>query len=693
MAAKVPRPAPSHLQHPIHHDRPSLLLPTNRKLRNLTSVSLRNLSLTPSSPRRVRGKTIDDDGLPGSLVSPAKLVALREQRGLEHSRSSQDLKAVRENEEAVQVEAEGAVTEHDGQGKGVLHDQAPLGNGSPQGKGTVNGQPKTPSQQRPPLSKMRRRSTLEWANATPQRRQEKLENVTAERMADIFFSIHVEGVDAPVYISETVERTMNPTFRHIDWSACGPGVTRLRHLTFHFWVKSAKVPSWRQLIEIQLNLTSLQYLGKSLEQYHHALPQNAIIFHTTDGVYTIFPSLVSYVPPPIAPSTRKTAGTRLLSTSSFDALLRLSKLDDSIQDALATRNKIASDLEDLLQTNHAALTDRDKVPEAEDRLKTIDYASKTVQKQLDKARKQQDEKRELLRSRRDLMAADSKHGKLRAEELRVHRPELQHCRDDLVTRKRAITAQRRRICEDLQRIYPISPLPAAKKSLEFTIRGLPLPDDDWETRDPPPPPLDTMDKDTLAAAALGNVAHILLLLAFYLQQPLPYPPDPRGSNSTIEDPISLLKTSTVAAMKQTDDPANEKRLRTYPLFSKGVPRFRYEYGLFLLNKDIQILLEAAYGVRVVDVRQTFPNLKYLLYIATAGEGELPARKAGGVRGLLRGAVMPLGVQRGGSEESVGSAVSALLFGEGKGEGRARDAVESLRRTMGEADGKGKGKRG
>ncbi|KAK0264158.1 hypothetical protein B0A54_12698 [Friedmanniomyces endolithicus] len=691
MAAKLPRPASSYFQQPVHHDRSSLFLPTNRKLRNLTSVSLRNLSLTPSSPRRIRGKTIDDDGLPGSLVSPAKLVALREQRGLEHSRSSQDLKAVRENEDAVQVEAEGVVGKHGEQGSGVPSDQVHQGIGGPQDKGTVNGSPKTPSQQRPPLSKMRRRSTLEWANATPQRRQEKLENVTAERMADIFFSVHVDGVHEPVYISETVERTMNPTFRHIDWSACGPGVTRLDHLTLRFWVKSAKVPSWRQLLEIQLSLISLQHLGKSLEQYHHALPQNAIIFHSMDGVYTVYPSLISYVPPPIAPSTRKITGTRLLSTSSFDALLRLSKLDDSIQDALATRNKLASDLEDLLQTNHSALTNRDKVPEAEDRLKTIDYASKTVQKQLDKARKQQDEKRELLRSRRDLMAADLEYRKLRAEEMSAHRPELQHCRDDLVTRRRAITAQRRRICEDLQRIYPISPLPAAKKSLEFTIRGLPLPDDDWETRDPPPPPLETIDKDTLAAAALGNVAHMLLLLAFYLHQPLPYPPDPQGSTSTIADPISLLKTSTTATPTHTDDPTAEKRLRTYPLFSKGVPRFRYEYGLFLLNKDIQILLEAAYGVRVVDVRQMLPNLKYLLYIATAGEGELPARKAGGVRGLLRGVVMAPGVQREGSEESVGSAVSALLFGEGKGEGKARDAVESLRRTMGEVEGKGKGK--
>jgi len=62
---------------------------------------------------------------------------------------------------------------------------------------------------------------------------------------------------------------MNPTFRHIDWSACGPGVTRLDHLTLRFWVKSAKVPSWRQLLEIQLSLISLQHLGKSVRSRAH----------------------------------------------------------------------------------------------------------------------------------------------------------------------------------------------------------------------------------------------------------------------------------------------------------------------------------------------------------------------------------------------------------------------------------------
>jgi hypothetical protein len=67
---------------------------------------------------------------------------------------------------------------------------------------------------------------------------------------------------------------------------------------------------------------------------------------------------------------------------------------------------------------------------------------------------------------------------------------------------------------------------------------------------------------------------------------------------------------------------------------KNVVRYRFEYGVFLLNKNIEILSNSL-GLRPVDIRHTLPNLKYLLYVATAGKGELPARKAGGIKGLLR----------------------------------------------------------
>ena len=71
------------------------------------------------------------------------------------------------------------------------------------------------------------------------------------------------------------------------------------------------------------------------------------------------------------------------------------------------------------------------------------------------------------------------------------------------------------------------------------------------------------------------------------------------------------------------------------------------------------MLSNALGIRPLDIRQTLPNLKYLLYIATAGKGEMPARKAGGIKGLLRGEGVS---SRKGSFDSTASRSS---FGDGK----------------------------
>ena len=283
----------------------------------------------------------------------------------------------------------------------------------------------------------------------------------------------------PIYISEIVERTMNPTFRHIDFSACGPGITRLDRVVVKVWVRPAKEKEkpgrWGHLMDSEVELKDLQYLGKNvwsdilkpiqyltnvskIDNFHHALPPNALVLNLTDGVYTSFSSLTEYIPAPLVGPARANS-TRSLPTSSFDALLRLAKLDDSIQDALATRNKLAADLETLFEANKKALNERDRVPEADDRVKTIDYAKKTVEKQLEKARRQAEEKRESLRLRRQLMNDDLSTRSTSLQQMLEIRPELPHQRSEREVKNSAIQNQRRRICEDLQKIYPISPVP------------------------------------------------------------------------------------------------------------------------------------------------------------------------------------------------------------------------------------------
>jgi len=567
--------------------------------------------------------TIDDDALPNSLKSPAKLLAQREVKTLEHSRSSAEL--------------------------------------------------------RPSLAKLRRRSTMEWA-ASPHVRQKKLEDVAARRMADVFFSIHVEGVEEPIYVSEIVEKTMDPDFRHIDLDDCGPGVTRADDLRIRFWTKRAGV--WTPFLDISLSLRSLQFIGRDLAAFSHPFPHNCVIFELTDGYYTCFTDAQIDEPVnPFAVNTTKASPSRSLPTSSFDALLRLSKLDDSIQDALTLRDKISADLERVVKSNRHTLADKDLEAETVDFVKTVEYAKATVEKQLRNLQKNKEQKKASLERRRTLLQQGQQEQTAGTEEVSSGRSKLENDRSGHEGVRNHITQQRRRVCEDIQRVFPITPVP--DKPLSFTIRGLRLPDSE---------DLESVPPDEVAAA-LGHVAHVVQLLSFYLEQPLPYSVHPRSSSSTITDPVSIMKPNVAAAVPKIPGNSLTDPSRVFPLFSRGGPRFKFEYGLFLLNKDIELLLTNAFRVRVLDIRQTLPNLLHALYCATAGEGELPARKAGGVRGLLRtgrggGASMPDIKRTLSADSTAPSWLSGTTLGKGKENGRLEDsggAYGSLTRNQEDQD--------
>ena len=358
--------------------------------------------------------------------------------------------------------------------------------------------------------------------------------------------------------------------------------------------------------------TTLLIKCYQLDNLRHPLPLNAVVFHLPDGIYTPLALLNKAAPLLPMPTLSPTSTAALLPTSTFDALLRLAKLTDSIQDALETRNAFASDLERLLDQHRTALTDRDHVAELHDRGLTIAYAQKTVRNQLAKGRRQLDEKRGLLSKRRQAMVLDLEQ-RMRAKEMMLTgRDDIPAIRQDLDVAQEVARSQHARLCMDLQRVYPLTSHPATKSALAtWKIRSIAL---------PMPAALDSQPPET-SAAALGHVAHALQMLSFYTAAPLLYPVNLRGSTSTIRDPISLLKTSSTTKSAAEDDDDPVKGLRTYPLFSKGVPWFRFEYGVFLLEKDIEILLEAR-GVRVRDTGGVLGKLKVLLdnIVSAGGEG-------------------------------------------------------------------------
>lgn len=532
----------------------------------------------------MRGKTIDDDDVPNSLQSPGKIQSQAAGSSIQQSRSFADLKFAQSS----------------GQFKHAVDNRRA---------------------DRQDTKRIRRRSTLPWAGASPAIRQSKLEDITANNMADTWFSLHCPGIDYPVYISEVVKKAMNPSFQFFDLNSCGPTVSRLDQLTVKLWAKTETMPGFVLLVELELSLRSLQFIGKTLENFHHPLPPNCILFIFPDGVYTNLTDL-----PPIEATTASKA-MRLSApsegaqpSSSYDALMRLANLDDCIQDALITRDKLESQINAILEKNREDIDTVNKTSQAQEKLTSARHAIAAERKQLRQSIKRREELKRSLEARRESMR-DGRQAQDKSREHLTDELSKITLNGEVENNTKESAGQIRRICEELLSIYPIEPIPG--KTLAFTIAGLPLPNSSFED----------IDK-TSVAAALGYTAQLVYLLSFYLSSPLPYPIKPYLSNSYIYDPISI-------SLPQ----------RTFPLYPINT-HYRFEYGVFLLNKDIEFLLNRV-GLRLLDIRHTLPNLKYLLYVLTSGNDELPLRKAGGVRGLLNGGITP-SISRRGSAESFAS---------------------------------------
>ncbi|GAB1309880.1 Autophagy-related protein 14 [Madurella fahalii] len=557
---------------------------------------LRGISLRNLAFSRPRGRTIDDAAL---NKTPAKLESLRTAPQLHHALSSEDLR---------------------------------------------------------PLNARRRSTNL--ANASPVTRQKRFEDVFDSRLTDAFFSLHVDGGEDPIYISEVSERATNFDFRFFELSNLDSSVTQAPQVTIKVWTK--RHSTWSLLMVDEVDLRALNWLG-SLQNVH--FPPNSLVFHMVDGVYSLE---LSAKPQPPKQGTSAP-------TSSYNALMRLATLDNSIQDALVTHDLLTQQINDLLSKEV-----KNEVPGAEAQLALTNKYLTQQRRAVGTAKKRNEDLRASIVARRAAIAQGRAVQEKAAKDVENATDKLAQSKELVAKTKDQIRGQRRRICEDLSRIYNIVPIPLAPP-LSFQICGVPLPNTNYDesssrklssslSSSSSSPSL-SVDEDTLSAA-LGHVAHLTDALQYYLAVPLPYPIRPFGSRSSIRDDISQLP-----------DPQRE-----FPLY---VPRggssaqFRFDYGWFLLNKDIEALC-ASQGLKVVDIRHTLPNLKYLLYVCSAGSEEVPERKRGGVRGLWAGRMRNLGV-------NVGNDDATSLGGSRRGSD-ASDALgkqgEELRKALVRENGEG-----
>ncbi|PHH75217.1 hypothetical protein CDD82_4538 [Ophiocordyceps australis] len=462
-----------------------------------------------------------------------------------------------------------------------------------------------------------RTSSLGSSSATRSRQLDALVNSS---LADVFFSLHAAPAadpdPDPIYVSELIPRSANFNFQFFNLADCEASISRRSLVTVRIWARSPTQSRWLFVLDQTVDLRRLNLIGTLVDR---RFPPNALVFHLDDGIYSLDFASTAAEPRQVPPTT----------TSSYNALIKLANLQNAIQDALGWQRSLAMQIDALLAKSPpcAAELAQEHVGLANSYVAAQGRANAAAQRR-------RDELSASMRARRTAMARDREAQAQAEQDMAASRIQVDARRQLLDKTQQEIHGQRRRICADLSDMFPITPVPDAPP-LSFRICNLPLPNSCYDAAT-----ARLINEDVLSAA-LGLVALVVRHLQFYLSYPLPYPIDAFGSRSFARDYISHLPDSSPASRTKPHASKPSPR-RDFPLFlprgGSTVGQWRFEYAWFLLNKDIEALC-ASQALRVVDIRHSLPNLKYLLYVGSAGAAEVPQRKRGGVKGLW--AMQPL----------------------------------------------------
>lgn len=114
-----------------------------------------------------------------------------------------------------------------------------------------------------------------------------------------------------------------------------------------------------------------------------------------------------------------------------------------------------------------------------------------------------------------------------------------------------------------------------------------------------------------SATALGYVAHAVSLIASCFEIPLRYPLRLGGSRSYITDYAPSVEPVSSSELSPNVILSTNAKPMEFPLFLEGQDTTRAAYAVFLLNKDIEQLLNFI-GVKSLGPSHVLANLKELL---------------------------------------------------------------------------------
>ncbi|KAG0251299.1 hypothetical protein BG011_007720 [Mortierella polycephala] len=274
------------------------------------------------------------------------------------------------------------------------------------------------------------------------------------------------------------------------------------------------------------------------------------------------------------------SGVGVRQSYTYESVMRLNNLHECIEDTKKSRDEIKHNIELTLTKENAPMIMHKRRGEYVERLSHLRRQVGLEEKELDTGMKAAAMRQEQAR-RRKALEESRERGQTQEMYLEENMINLAKNKESLFLVLKEYTTKRTELIATLFTVFPITESERDPNLLK--ICNVPLPNSVYLG----------MDEEAVAVA-LGFACHLVTMLAHYLAVPLRYPLTPMGSRAFVVDPISILVGP-----------------REFPLYGKGQDKFRFEYGVFLLNKNIDQLLNSQ-GLQFMDLRQTLPNLRYLM---------------------------------------------------------------------------------